>query len=267
MSMIKSLGYMLMDNDELKFAPAAKSQSLSPSERWLVTLSAPLSAFQGSWVDAIETGLDEATLRRSVADMWGVASRAEFLETANWLVTEGHRGSYEAIWRLFGTIDQAKASLPKWQRILIELTYPGYYMSKVHGTHDVAAIAESAGKDTAYILRLLFESDGMLDSLRQRFSVSPRQVSSLAAWDAVRLASLSRLAVQLGYIRREEFVQIGSGLNDLVKASYTGWNQLSGAYIAAGCIWDSNESRWDNLVRTNRLLLDDRNSPYARVPW
>ncbi|WP_180839087.1 DUF1266 domain-containing protein [Variovorax sp. RO1] len=87
------------------------------------------------------------------------------------------------------------------------------------------------------------------------------------AWDAVRLANLSRWAVQLGYIDRAEFTGFAGGLESQVRAAYADWSQVSAAYIAGGLIWQYADAREEHLLRTNRLLLSDARSPWRSVPF
>jgi hypothetical protein len=107
----------------------------------------------------------------------------------------------------------------------------------------------------------------MVGPERRQLSVQPAQIPNLVAWDAVRLASLSRWAVQLGFIDRAEFVDFAGALMPEVRKSYTGWAQVSAAYIAGGLIWNASEAREENLLRTNALLLSDVNSPYRTVAF
>ena len=80
MGMMDTLGHALMDNDKLHFDTA---EAPSGQEQWLVTLSAPLSAFNGDFVNAVATGKDNDVLREGIADVWSVTSHCSWPESAS----------------------------------------------------------------------------------------------------------------------------------------------------------------------------------------
>jgi hypothetical protein len=189
-----------MDNQELHFDTTADANALSGDEQWLVTLSAPLSAFNGDYVNAVLTGKDNDVLREGIADVW-------------------------------------------------------------------SELAARSGKSTQELAALMMGSPSWVEALRKHFHVSQAEVPSLVAWDAVRLASLSRWAVQLGYIERAEFAGFAGGLARQVREAYSSWSQVSAAYIAGGLIWKYSDAREEHLLRTNRMLLNEARSPYRSVPF
>ena len=264
MGILDSVGHAMMDNDELHFSP---TPSEDQAERWLINLSAPLSAFNGDWLDDVHTGKDDEHIREGVQSMWNVRDRASFEETARWLTQEGHRGAYEPIWRAILSIDEVRRNTPGYLRALFSMTFPAYYQMKVSRQLDYELLSEASDKSIEEINNTLLSSDDLLSDLRDDLGVPPEQIKSLLAWDAVRLASLSRWAVQLGYIRPEEFARYAGGLTTQLRQTYGSWAQLSAAYVAAGFIWNPSESRRENLTRTNRMLLKEGKSPYRKVAW
>ena len=264
MGFMDSVGHMMMDNDELHIAPNSPTD---PAQRWLVTLSAPLSAFNGDWIDDIPTGKENELIREGVEEMWGVHDRGSFEATAHWLTEEGHRAGYEEVWRAMLAIDAARRETPGFMRAVLSMTFPAFYQLKVARTLNFKALAERTGKTVQELNIALTGTDDLLDDLKNDLAVPPAQITSLVAWDAVRLASLTRWAVQLGYIGINEFTHYAGGLVQEVRAAYTGWPQVSAAYVAGGFIWNPSESRRENLTRTNRMLLKDAKSPYRQVAF
>lgn len=264
MGILESVGHMMMDNGELHFAPAPCANE---EQRWLVTLSAPLSAFNGDFVDDIATGKDNDTIAAGVREMWEVDDRASFEERAQWLVEEGHRAGYEPVWRGMLAIDEVRRNTPAFMRAILAVTFPAYYYMKASRQMNYQALMDASGKSAEDLNGVMSGSADLLDDLRDDLATPPEGITSLVAWDAVRLASLSRWAVQLGYIGADEFTRFAGGLAQQVRAAYTGWNQLSAAYVAAGFIWNPSESRRENLTRTNRMLLKEAKSPYRQVAW
>ena len=264
MGLMDSIGHMLMDNDELHFAPEPKC---SPEEQWLVTLSAPLSAFNGNYVNAVETGQTQDMLRQGVASMWGVEDRASFEQTARWLVEEGHRAKYMGVWRGLVKLDAAHQAAPLLLRAVASVVFPGLFMMKLRSELNYEEFASQTGKSVADISALMVSYNDWLGELREPLGVQPAQITDLVAWDAVRLASLSRWGVELGYIDRSEFTGFASQLSGQVRSAYGNWAQLSAAYVAAGLIWNYSEARQEALVRTNAMLITDPRSPYKSVSF
>jgi hypothetical protein len=264
MGIMDSLGHALLDNDKLHFD---ESETLTGETQWLVTLSAPLSAFNGDFVDAVFTGKEDGDLRDGIAQVWGVHDRATFEETAHRLAQTGQRSAYLPTWHAVGALDAAVQSTPAVLRLLANSFFPAFFQIKARKSLDYRALASQAERPVAAIAQLMAGSQTWVGDLRKHFQVAPSHITSLVAWDAVRLASLSRWAVQLGYIERAEFAGFAGALTSQVREAYSNWSQVSAAYIAAGLIWQTSDAREEHLVRTNRMLLSDARSPYRSVPF
>jgi len=267
MGMMDALGHALMDNQELHFDTTADANALSGDEQWLVTLSAPLSAFNGDYVNAVLTGKDNDVLREGIADVWSVNDRASFEQTARWLTEEGQRSAYAPLWKAVAAIDTATQDTPMVLRMVMDAFFPSFFQIKARKSLDYRELAAQSGKSTQELAALMMGSSSWVEALRKHFHVSQAEVPSLVAWDAVRLASLSRWAVQLGYIERAEFAGFAGGLTRQVREAYSSWSQVSAAYIAGGLIWKYSDAREEHLLRTNRMLLSEARSPYRSVPF
>jgi len=259
-----TLGHALLDNDALHFSGDAQ---LTSEERWLVTLSAPLSAFNGDYVDAISTGKDDDALREGIAAVWGVHDRATFEQTATRLAETGQRSTYLSAWKAIGAIDDAVQATPALLRMAVDAFFPAFYQIKARKGLDYRALAAESGHTVPEVSQLMTGSQSWVQALRKHFHVAPSDISSLVAWDAVRLANLTRWAVQLGFIDRSEYTRFAGALAQEVRSAYAGWPQVSAAYIAAGLVWQSSDAREEHLLRTNRLLLSDARSPFRSVPF
>lgn len=259
-----TLGHALLDNDKLHFSTG---EMLAPEVQWLVTLSAPLSAFNGDYVNAIATGKDDDELREGIAQVWNVHDRTSFEETAHWLAEEGQRSAYLSTWQAIAAVDAATQSTPAVLRLVMDAWFPAFFQIKARKSLDYRVLAADTERSVPDITQLMTASPSWVNALRKHFKVSPGQISDLVAWDAVRLASLSRWAVQLGFIEPGEFAGFAGALNSQVRAAYADWAQLSAAYIAGGLIWRYSDAREEHLLRTNRLLLSDARSPYRSVAF
>ncbi|MCR6476579.1 DUF1266 domain-containing protein [Variovorax sp. ZS18.2.2] len=259
-----TLGHALLDNEKLHFGTA---ETLTAEEQWLVTLSAPLSAFNGDHVNAVATGKDDDALREGISEVWSVHDRESFKETARWLAEEGQRSTYLSTWQAISAIDAATQSTPAALRLVMDAWFPAFFQIKARKSLDYRALAAESGRSVTDLTQLTTGSPSWVNALRKHFKVAPPQISSLVAWDAVRLASLSRWAVQLGFIERGEFAGFAGALTSQVREAYADWSQVSAAYIAGGLIWRYSDAREEHLLRTNRMLLNDARSPYRSVPF
>lgn len=259
-----TLGHALLDNDKLHFAAAGQ---LFPETQWLVTLTAPLSAFNGDYLDAVATGKDDDDLRAGIAEVWNVHDRESFEQTARWLAEEGQRSAYLSTWKAIAAVDAATQSTPAVIRLVMDAFFPAFFQVKARKSLDHRALALATERSVPDIAKLITASPSWVNALRKHFAVSPSQIVDLVAWDAVRLASLSRWAVQLGFIQPGEFEVYAGALTTQVRAAYSDWTQLSAAYIAGGLIWRHSDAREEHLLRTNRLLLSDARSPYRHVAF
>jgi len=259
-----AIGHALLDNDALHYSSDVQ---LTPEEQWLLTLSAPLSAFNGDYVNAVPTGKDDDSLREGIASVWGVHDRATFEQTARRLADTGQRSAYLSSWKAIGAIDNAVQTTPALLRMAVDAFFPAFYQIKARKSLDYRALGSENGHSVPEMTQLMTGSQSWVQDLKKHFQISPSDISSLVAWDAVRLVSLTRWAVQLGYIDRPEFTHFAGALTQEVRAAYNGWPQVSAAYIAAGMIWQPSKAREEHLLRTNRLLLSDARSPYRSVPF
>lgn len=258
------VGHALLDNDKLHFDNAPDT---TPQEAWLVTLSAPLCAFNGDHVNSVATGKDDDDLREGIAQVWGVHDRASFEEKARWLIEEGQREAYGPVWRAIAAVDDAVQTTNPLVRLLAEGAFPAFFQIKARKSLDYKALAAQSGLSLSEVAQVVMQSRSWVDALRKHFKVQPSQIASLVAWDAVRLVSLSRWAVQMGFIDRAEFAGFAGGLKQQVQQAYSEWPQVSAAYIAGGLIWRYSDEREEHLLRTNRLLLKDARSPYRTTAF
>lgn len=259
-----TLGHALLDNEKLHFGT---EETLNAEDQWLVALSAPLSAFNGDYVNTVATGKDDEALREGIAEVWNVHDRESFEQTARWLAEEGQRSSYLSTWRAIVAVDEAAQSTPAVLRLVMDAWFPAFFQIKARRSLDYRTLSAESGRPVSELTQLIAGSQSWVNNLRKHFKVSPRQISDLVAWDAVRLASLSRWAVQLGFIEREQFESFAGALNSRVRAAYADWSQVSAAYIVAGLIWRYSDAREEHLLRTNRMLLSDAHSPYRSVSF
>lgn len=265
MSLLDTIGHALLDNSELHFDETPSG--LSSSERWLVALSSPLSAFNGEYLDSLASRRDEQSLRKGVASMWNVHDRETFLYTARWLTEEGHRHAYAGLWKSLVSLDESIRATHPALRAVLSITFPGFYLAKLRAHCDYDALTRSSGKTLAQVSRIQAESQEWVGRIQPLYGIQPANVNSLLAWDVVRLVSLTRWAVELGYIDAAEFATYAGALTPQVRDTYAGWRPFGAAFFAGALLWSNSAARIENMVDTHRMLLTDRRSPYQTVHW
>ncbi len=258
------VGHALLDNDKLNFDAVPDTTA---QEAWLVTLGAPLSAFNGDRVNSVATGKASDDLREGIAQVWGVHDRASFEDKARWLAQEGQRADYVPLWKAIAAVDDAVHTTHPVLRGLADSMFPAFFQIKARKSLDYKALGAQSGHSVSEVAQVVTHSRSWVDELRKHFKVQPSQIADLVAWDAVRLVSLTRWAVQLGFIDRTEFAGFAGALKPQVQQAYTDWSQVSAAYIAGGLIWRYSLEREEHLLRTNRLLLSDARSPYRNTAF
>ncbi|UXN76130.1 hypothetical protein N8D56_25950 (plasmid) [Devosia sp. A8/3-2] len=159
MGIVDAIGHTLMDNDALHFDHAA---SLSREEQKLVTLSAPLSAFNGDFVNSPATGKGDDTLREGVAQVWNVHDRASFEEVAHWLADEGQRSAYQPVWVAITATDEAVHSTHPLLKAAMEAWFPAFFRSRLATISTIATLASQARTLGINLPQLLIGSRGWL---------------------------------------------------------------------------------------------------------
>jgi hypothetical protein len=259
-SIIDTLGHAALDNKQLHFRGDV---DLTDAESWLVALSAPLAAFNGSYVDALETRDDNDSLRQSVAQSWGVQDRTSFEGTVQWLVAEGHRDSYFKLW----TAMRKMADIRRSASPVMRLFAGGWVEARAHRAADAVGLAAQTGMEPREVAQRLAHSQHWVHDVDAALQMDTGTLRSLVAWDAVRLVNLSRWALQLGWINSTEFVSFAGRLSPSVREAYGAWSEVSAAYVVAGLVWSYSKAREEGLLRTAGLLGEDPRSPYLRLSF
>lgn len=270
MGFLDSLGYMMLDNDKMHFNPS-DAQDHTDSEKWLVTLSSPLSVFNGGFLNTIETGQNKKTISDILNDMWGISDRKSFEEVAEWLTKEGHRRQYQLIFQAIKKVQLIHENRHFLMKIA-DMFAPIMLAIETRKVIDLAALSQQTGYTQSELRSKIpnFSTstnwyNRLISTFRKKSKCLPEQINGLVAWDAVRLVSITRWAIELGYIERSEFEHYAGQLRHEVKHTYKSWDEVSAAYIISGLIWKHSEGREENMVRTNLMLVKESKSPYKTI--
>jgi hypothetical protein len=261
MGFLDTLGHAMLDNERLHFA---EQPEVLPGEAWLLALGAPLAAFNGSIVNALGDEKDDLErVRSGVQQMWGIEDREGFIATAQWLVDEGQRTKYFAIWIAMQKMDAVRRGANKLLRLLM----PAIVEVQAHQRGDAAGLAALTGLERKDVASKLVSSQHWVPDIDKSLRMETAAIRSFVAWDAVRLVNVTRWALQLGWIKREEFASYADGLSGAVREAYANWNEVAATYVLAGLVWNWSEAREEGLIRAYRLLGSDARSPHKLIAF
>ena len=233
---------------------------LSASELWLITLGAPLAVQRGDRLNQLHTGQSDEIISKAMAEYWDVGSRSDFTTTASWLIEAGQRSHYFSIWRAMCQVEERR------HKPAGILHFFGAAHAEAKETGNAArALATRLGLDSDELFLQLRNSGDWIGDILERQTLHAKRVKGFAAWDAVRLITLCRWAVQLGLIAPEEFAGFASGLNHEVRICYNNWRDFSSAYVVAGLVDNYSADRSHTLRHIHKLLNKELSSPFQSI--
>jgi len=169
---------------------------------------------------------------------WGVCSRADLLSQVHWLITSGHRTSFDA--------ERARwvdTSLAEAER---------------HELRETAASSSDAAET-------LWRLERMLNNDRDIRNVD------FSAWDLVRAAMLTRCGFALGWLTEEETWDTLAILDQGLRERYRSWTQVSESFRLARWYWNSTsgmDEHFNDLHDLNRsLVLLSPDGPWGLIDW
>ena len=169
-----------------------------PHER-LLAICAPYSLCRRDPWDRLTCSDLEGT-RTMLSLDWGVRSRADLLSQVHWLITSGHRTSFDA--------ERARwvdTSLAEAER------------------HELRESAESSSDSAETLWRL----ERMLNNDRDIRNVD------FSAWDLVRAGMLTRCGFALGWLTEDETWDTLAILDQGLRERYRSWTQVSESFRLA----------------------------------
>ncbi len=175
---------------------------------------------------------------------WGVTDRASAIDNIIWLISEGHRTSYEE-------------SVEELEEIgILELS-----------------LEEYLGIWEAYAL----ESEMDFESIRPYFTniyTAYHQCgeAGVKAWDYCRVMQMCGSYYAAGYFSLEETMEISLAMAQLLRAEYVSWEDMMNSYICGYDYWraedpnvEGNGSYWRHYYYNE--LKNMEGNPYSTYPW
>lgn len=175
---------------------------------------------------------------------WGVTDRASAIENIKWLLSSGHRTSYEE------TVNE-----------LVEF---GFFELSLE---DYLSIWEGAAQEN--------ETD--FESVRAYFTniyTAYQQCgeAGVKAWDYCRVMQMCGEYYAAGYFSLEETMEVSLAMAQLLQAEYVSWEDMMNSYICGYDYWraedpnvEGNGSYWRHYYYNE--LKNMEGNPYSTYPW
>ncbi|WP_399096268.1 DUF1266 domain-containing protein [Streptomyces sp. BBFR2] len=99
---------------------------------------------------------------------------------------------------------------------------------------------------------------------------------SIVAWDAARVAHVSRIFSDAGFVEPDEAWAAMEQAVDLARSAYHSWEEYESAFRTGRLFWQLGDKRFDQtkaaddvekFERAGRELLTDDGSPWKRLAW
>jgi TPR repeat protein len=171
--------------------------------------------------------------KRTLERWWGVSSREDILETMSWLKNGGHRAGYEKIRKDYETLGP---KLMKWRDTLSGKRVSSEYR------YSVAFVEQNAER------------------------IGDK---SLIGWDLMRLVSMARWGVTLGYLTEDEVWDWIMPSAQELQRTYGSWADMGEGYLDGRRFWSAQQTRkaGDEFLRKAYWLNSSKYSPWVRFDW
>lgn len=169
-------------------------------------------------------------IRELLSESWGIRTRADLLDTLEWLARSGHRAQFD---RLGAAMDRLHPRLVDWAGALVLPSELGHQVAVVRRHHKALG-----GR-------------------------------SISGWDYGRYVALCRWGYAAELLTEEEAWRCIMPAARVLQSRFTSWSDLGENYLIGREFWSLNETRRSgDLYRvTYKLLISYPGSPWKRLPW
>lgn len=98
-------------------------------------------------------------------------------------------------------------------------------------------------------------------------SVEEAENLGISAWNSGRLAFMTRLCYDLGYISEEEAWAFMQKAYDVSKSRFDSWDSFGRSYVLGRSVWAGTEMMNDIIIDHMKILLTDPASPWRKIAW
>jgi hypothetical protein len=201
---------------------------------WAVACCALLVEYNNGWHDTLATELPTPSSvqshKDSLKEWWGIESKADLLESLNWLESGGHRELFERL---------------GWQ--IHNRSFLSFFLTYLTTTN----------KETRNKLRMAY----------QYYDVVGKK--SLIGWDLERAIYLCRVGYECGYISEDEAWEHIMNYARYLQQTFDSWEDLGRNYIIGRNFWSYEETlkSGEGIDDAFMVLIEMPSSPWNTLPW
>lgn len=209
-----------------------------------LALGAVLGEMNHAYLDTLTTGMPGAAWRETLSSFWDINDHHSAMATFKDLLSPrgGHRTVFKAV---------AQAVATNNKSALNKLTDDPDWRSRLYRYYDNV----SSGR-TMWSGQLGFDTDGAAFG-RLDFT----------AWDAGRLAAITRMAFDAGYISEAEAWSTLADAERLARIAYKSWKDFGIAYAFGRAMWGGPTKDTVEVIEICRYLTQRLDSPWVLIPW
>lgn len=223
--------------------------TLSDEECKKLSVGAILSEQQVAFINSLTTGLDVTSMKESLSQSWGINNNKEAVDTLNYLVDGGHRVIFDVVYNAF--LLDSKQQQNNLISSKIDETASDYE-ENVHKAFDQ--------------LQNLIDTWSELTKNNVVKTTEDLKKYNNKAWDYGRLAQISRLCYDCGYISEEKAWEFINKAFKMTLEDFDSWESFSKSYIIGRAMWGGLEYYTDRLNTIATYLLNNEKSPWKQFP-
>lgn len=214
-----------------------KGSNLKPDQLSALSVGAINGEQTSCFIDTLETGMQEERLHESLSQWWSINSSDSAKETLDWLLNEGHRVFFNAVYKIVTTEDQSE-----WQTIINNAFPPEAIDNATEFTENLSSTIEE-----------LRSKDNMTE---QDFN------NGILAWDLGRMITVARMSCDAKLISQTEAWEYINQSYEMCKKEFNSWEAIGKSYIIGRSMWSGDDSTLNGLKSITRSLLEDEKSPW-----
>jgi hypothetical protein len=218
-----------------------------------------------AYCNSLATGLPQGRILQALTEAWDVNNPDEALSTLNWILDEGHRGTYREILPLLKITDTQKR-----QDSLLELFNELYQQAVERIDRD-----EEADRIKGEFEHKLGRAAGLINNLdacinsygHDAFAAfnDENMGKGILAWDLGRLVTVSRLALDAGYIDEQTAWNYIRKSYQMAIQEYATWNDVAIAYLIGRGAWGGDSPMLGGLYVVAKNSVEDNKSPWRQI--
>ncbi len=224
----------LKQTADLEYDLANKAKT--PAQQWAIACGALLFATNGHGIHSLAgqaiTEANKSAQAKSIYQWWRIRTREDLLAQLQYLK---NGGGHDGLWQTYVKVKRGEIK-PDQAAVLAQDLINGSYKER---------------------MQIVRQYDDKLGS------------RGLSTWDNCRYINLVRWGYLLGFVSEKEAYDLIMPIADRIQKSCNSWQQMNDEYLIGRKFWSLAQWKEDqeNNDRIVKLLLTQKTSPWATLPW